>query len=505
MTEATTVEIDVKNIGPVDEFHYELTEPGLHVIRGDQGVGKTTILRTVQVAQGADPDRNVKLKVKDGEKKGTATVGGKTLKIAKAVRQEGDIDLDDIGDLDISVVAWPNLKTADKRDAHRIAALCSLAGVKPDTKAFQALCDECRVTEEDWDEIVFDADISDDIVATVASVKRAIERRALMAEKLAKGTADEVGKLEAQVEGVDLEAETDAALLQCELDSAVESRTRLAQKIEAQRVHAERVAEAEGKLETLKAGYNGPDRETAERDQLAAKGRVDDLDQKMQALQDQISALNRDQVEATREYREAQHVRELAEQHFNSVDDLTELIEAEPEAYPTPEEIGAAETVYRAAMDALQRGERAREAKATQGRIDDLQEIAKQQGKRGRRLRDAAASTANVLTDAIKTIDGCPLTVAADDKGNARLVMKTDRSDAELFDELSDGERYRVIVETICQPGRLLPLSQSAMGELSPPTRWKIHQLAENRGCYIVTAIADEGPLRAERYGDADE
>lgn len=499
-----TATIELENVGPIDEFRYEMTEPGLHVIRGEQGVGKTTILRTVQLAQGTPLDRDVKPTVKDGKRKAVAEVGGKTLKIAKSVRTEGDCGFDGLGDLDVSTVAWPNLKTADKRDAHRIAALCSLAGVKPDKAAFKSLCDECSVLDEDWDEIVFDADVTDDIVATAGSFKRAIERRALAAEKTASGAEAEVEKLEGQIDGVDPDAETDAATLQAAVDAAVEGKQAITARMKDAESQANAVADAESRIAQLQSEYTGPDRETAEKSLIAEtetlQQKQDRVDQLLRELQ--AAEADRDGQEAV--VAEARHARELAEVHFDRVDELQAVISADAVAIPTPEEMAKAETAYRSAMDALQAGERAREAAKIADRINDLKQIAKQQGKRGRRLRDAAAAVAGVLTTAIQTIDGCPLKVVSDDKGVTRLAIATDRNEAELFDELSDGERWRVIAETVFRAGRLVVLPQAAMGELSPPTRDSVDQLAAERGCNVVTAIADAGPLRAHRWGTAD-
>ena len=79
-------------------------------------------------------------------------------------------------------------------------------------------------------------------------------------------------------------------------------------------------------------------------------------------------------------------------------------------------------------------------------------------------------------------------------------MIQTDRSDSEPFDELSDGERWRTIVPICCGPGKLIVLPQAAYGELADSTRGLIDQLANERGAYILTAQADDGELRAERF-----
>lgn len=88
------------------------------------------------------------------------------------------------------------------------------------------------------------------------------------------------------------------------------------------------------------------------------------------------------------------------------------------------------------------------------------------------------------------------------DDGDPRLVLATDRSENEAFDELSDGERWPVILAVAAASNRLIVLPQSAFGELAPSTREALDAMAAERDCYVLTAIADDCDLHGERYAE---
>src|SRR5690606_4119266 len=102
-------------------------------------------------------------------------------------------------------------------------------------------------------------------------------------------------------------------------------------------------------------------------------------------------------------------------------------------------------------------------------------------------------------------IPDCPLFVKLDDDGNPRLVMSTDRSDAEPIDELSDGERWEPLMRIAAgTPNRVIVLPQAAFGEMGEEMRNRIDELAREHGCYVVTAEVSHGELRAEPWSSPE-
>src|SRR5262249_10937389 len=152
--------------------------PGLFVLRGAHGSGKTTILRTVQLA--TDGDTGTRPIKRDGVRAGEATVAGKTLRIAKQIRQEGELSVDGIGDLSIADLHTPAFDKPETRDKHRIKALARLAGVEADASLFHRLFE----TRERFERLISaDAMRTDDLVEMAARIKRAAEKLALGKEE----------------------------------------------------------------------------------------------------------------------------------------------------------------------------------------------------------------------------------------------------------------------------------------------------------------------------------
>ncbi len=68
------VELNIKDIGAVEEFSYDFASYGLHVLKGKQGAGKTTILRVADIIANGNTD--FRPGKRDGAPRGEATVAG---------------------------------------------------------------------------------------------------------------------------------------------------------------------------------------------------------------------------------------------------------------------------------------------------------------------------------------------------------------------------------------------------------------------------------------------
>jgi hypothetical protein len=167
------------------------------------------------------------------------------------------------------------------------------------------------------------------------------------------------------------------------------------------------------------------------------------------------------------------------------------------------EAIRAAERVE-SSKQAITVGATIRSAVAAQAASGEHMAKAKRLAAEARQLRDAATDTANVLTQAIAELHDCPLKVKLSEDGDPRLVIATDRSDTEYFDELSDGEKWGVVVAIAAAANRLIVLPQSAFGELAPSMRTQLHELARANSCYILTAVADDCELHGAPYAPVE-
>lgn len=489
-----TTRIEVHDIGPVTEFEYEFTGPGLHILRGSQGSGKTTILRTVQL--GVDGRTDVKPQKRDGTPRGEARVGGKRLRIAKQVREEGELGVEGLGDLDIAALHTPKYLDAATRDKHRIKTLVRLCGVRADASLFHDLLAD----ESTFNEIVpTDSLETDDLVEMAARVKRAIEKEALRTEDREKTERANARAQAATVEGVDLTVETDEAALQAAWREAVEEHAALKrQRSDADEVIA-RAAKAREQLADLQV--DGKSVAQLETDFNVARARSMDAHAEVERLRRELEHAELVHTAACDAMGSAAELLDQAKRNAQLTDGWQKDIDAaEQVACPTDEELRLAAEAETAASAAVTRGTEARRALAARDKATAHMGEADALATRARRLRDAAQDTARVLTDAIARIPHSPLRVRLNDSGDPRLVLETDRSEHEAFDELSDGERWPIIIQLAAAKNRLIVLPQAAYGELSPKTRADLDALARVHGCYILTAVADDGELRGEAF-----
>lgn len=582
-------EIHVSNVGPVVEFELAMTSPGLWVLKGRQGSGKSTIIRAVDlIVNGATEQRLTK---RDGAKRGEVAVAGATMRIMQKRSEEGELTVDSLGDVSIADLHTPRFKTPETRDAHRIKTLVRLAGVKADVELFRALM-------PDWfDQIVPEDSLrTDDLVEMAARVKRAIEAEALRVEKREE-TAIANARAQATIaEGVDLDAPHDEQELQDLLERAIRNQSKLHEEWralderkaaalkseESVRDARERLAklgggltvtEAQAKVEEATIALDPAKRalelalaknESAQAARQAAKtvmleagtakgvasanlfgieSIVKRLEEKLALARESLAAAKatsdaaiensnrcderflaaeeeaRDTetilTAATLEHNEAlmkwssagaalasaKREAELHAELMATIDASTSIVA------PTEQELAMAESGALGAdvgvdlaKEAITLGAKVRAARAAKELSDQHMAKAKRLKDEAQTLRDAARDTSVVLTNAIATINDCPLRVILTDDGNPRLVVATDRSDSEFFEDLSDGERWLHVVKIAAAHNRLVVLSQSAFGELSPSSRYHIDQLAKANQCWILTAEALDCELYGEPY-----
>lgn len=487
-----TVNIDIESIGPVEEFSYEMEEPGLHVLRGAQGAGKTTILRTVQLA--TDGKTDVKPTKKDGAKRGVATVAGKTVKIARTVREEGELDVEGLGDLDLNMLHSPKFNDATTRDKYRIKTLARLAGAEADVSMFYDLLGG----EDRFAEVVDVESVEcDDLVEMAAKVKRAIDKKALEEEKAASAAqSDHRSKMD-QVNGVDLDAPHDESELNAALSDAVAQHSRLvAQREDALKV----ISDARVAKERLD-NSDVIDIEDAERELESAKSHRSDCEGRVREIERQLEQARSDLDVASVRVQSAESQVESSRKFARMMGEWKDAIRnSENVECPSEEDVQLAADKVQSAREAQALGVEVRNALSAKQMADEYLIKSNQHEKNAERLRKAASESAEVVSSSIGRLHDCPLRVSYDDSGNARLVIETDRSDSEPFDELSDGERWKAILPLAFRSNRLVVLSQSAFGEISPKNRELIDRLAKEHGCYVLTAQVDDGQLRGEAY-----
>lgn len=508
-----SVGIEIKDIGPIEEFSYEMQQPGLHVLVGEQGSGKSTTLRTVELAtQGETALKPVK---RDGSKNGEATIAGKTLKISRTTREEGELSVEGLGDLDITTLHWPRYEKPEIRDKYRIATMCRLAGLKGSVEDFKAV-----VTEEDWNTLVGPkVTITDDVVELAMRVKRAIDGAALNVEKLAETSEANAVALTKQFEGVVLEsagegwlseAYASAVATQQQMKGAALAAETSGAAVEAAKKSLAMIPAVDVERVQLDVDLDAKASENAHQDTIRAntiaaqyvenvKRELDVAVEKATAAQkhehaakEALALMRQSAAEQVTAARQAMEQRKVHE----------EAIQAALTIGPTLDELAAADEVVDVAQKAMMQGQVVRTAIAAKAEHARHRENTKALRKRADKLRDAAKAALAILGDAIAKIPNCPLKVAETKDGDTRLVVSSDRAPDEFFDELSDGERWKMIVPLCLGPDRLIVLPQAAFGEMAPSTAAYLDGLIRDQKAYVLTARAEDVALQGMPYSE---
>ncbi len=133
MSEALRYEIE--NVGGIERADLIL-KPGVSVLRGRNGAGKTSAFRAISRAQGAD----IELERRDGAQFGEVRGPGVTLRVGKVVRATGHAELSLADVSPLSTLIDPQIKDSDAAARARLRALVELLGLAVDDDAVALLC-----------------------------------------------------------------------------------------------------------------------------------------------------------------------------------------------------------------------------------------------------------------------------------------------------------------------------------------------------------------------------
>jgi hypothetical protein len=483
--------IEITDVGPVQQLSIPVPDHGgLVVLRGGQGVGKSTALKAVRKTLGAGRVKG--LSTRDGARRGVLELGDARLTVTRArTMPKGELAVAELESrLDISALVDPGIDDPERADMTRIKALLSLSGVKADAAAYYDLVGG----RERFESIGVDTD-TDDPVLLATRVKRALE---LEARKQAKVADTETGRAKAceeQVAGVNLEAPCDEDELQRAYDEAKDALTRLEERRRVAEEDAGRRTLAEASLKKAEANYDGS---TVADAQKAA----DDVDRVLTQADEHIEKLRKElaQAESMRHeisiQQESVHqILEAAKQHERVLEEWRATLQRVAIEDPGDKAVDAAGHALLNARRNMQEGVRVRDAKRVNLQRTGHEEKAKQANRNAQRLRDAARATDDVLSQAV------PSSVLRVEGG--RLVTATDRSQSEPYAELSRGEQWKIAIDLACEQlpeNGLLVVPQESFEGLQPKNRKLVHEHAVKRRVTILTAEATDGELEAAEY-----
>jgi DNA repair exonuclease SbcCD ATPase subunit len=491
--------IRLNNIGPIEDASFNLDEPGVFLIEGAPGSGKTTALETIQfVVNGQRGDR---VERRDGASRGLAEVAGRTIRISKTTRSEGELRIDGLGDFSIAALHHPPFKEPETCDRHRIKALAVIAGAKIEPESFYPLLGGKADFRDIVPSRVFD---TDDPVEMTSRVKAAIEEECRRVDKKLQSTEADAKAQFAIAEGCDLMAPFDEQELQKKLEVTLTNAARVKEKREAYEATVKAAEEAKERLALLPPGKSVSEAaaaiELAQAADNAAVNKAHDIRRQIAALENALEVAEAERQTTKQAMFAANDAMGAAKNSIALRGELDAAIAAAGGAVEIgDDEVDDACEAVREARKACSRGLEIRQALKARETGEELRKKATVLSDQVQKLREAAKATFEILSDSIAKIEDCPVRVA-EVKGNPRLVVATDRDEKELFSDLSDGEQLDVIMRIAVRNNRLIPMSQAQFGELAPSLRDHLHALAVKHGAYVITAEATDGPLTGRRY-----
>lgn len=497
MVTATDIEtadaIEIENIGPVERLRIPLPRGGgVVVLTGDNGAGKSESLSAVRALAGSSVDKK-DLRPRDGEKSGLIEGCGVTIKVGRANRESGDLAVNSLEDkLDIKQLVDPDILDQNAADRTRLKSLIRVSGVHADLSLFDKLLGP---TFELDSKVIKETDL----IAMAAGVKRALEAKARSEETASEASGVEAATCLKSVEGIDIDAESDDAVLQANYRGAVKVLSDLEGQVKASKAAADAAETARGAIQRTKAKYDGPSKAEADLQLQEARQTVATCQDAVAELESQLRQARTNLAQAVENEKHFDFVADAAYQHFNTIAEWeAQLAQAIPEM-PSDDLLAEAKSEVEAATRMLQQGQVVRNAKAKHAEAQEWTRKKRERAKQAEHWREAAKGVDEVLSEVVQNL-GCPIFVGEDDKG-LRLMINHPRRGTTFFSELSEGEKWKVVIPLAIKmvgPGGMFVVPQEAWEGLQPRVRRQIIRDVLGSGVWCITAQSADGELHAE-------
>ena len=485
--------IRVENIGPISELSIPIPESGgVVVLHGKNGAGKTKALAATEALLSG---RSGEIAPRRGTVSGVGMIDGfgVRLRVGKRISRSGTelevLSLD--GSVDPASLVDPGIADPVRADAVRIKSLVALTGIQPTMAEYKAAIGSAAVPTS----AMPSETLLSDPLAYTAGLKKSCESLAREYETVVQKIGGELDALRAANAGIDLAADCDGKRLAETYEQAVRTCAAAEAQIQAAADARDRAEEARTQLQTLKSkdiqeltdGIAGQKHQIVE-----AEEREKRLKQELLEIQAYIRTYRVHLSASERALEDAVTFNELLAESARIVD------AAETFNCPSTAELAILVQEQERAQRAQVTGALVREAKIRDAKIAEKESHLSEIAADGMRLREAASKVEDVLTAAVRKsglenirVDGCRLAVP---DGDGRVKP---------FDELSRGERWRIVIELLaksCGAGCLVPVSQEAWEGLDQDARKELAQIAQKKQVTLLTAQCDFGPLRAELF-----
>lgn len=502
--------IEIRNRGPIEDLFIPTDTGGVMVLKGHNGAGKSAALAVVDELLTGDPATGYGRR--DGTRVGRVSGLGREVTLKVQRRTSGELVVASMAGLDPSLFVTPPGKTREVRDAARLKQLLVLGQVEASVEDFDGVAGLSATPSNGAPGELSLLDVAGlpatgggpvDPLGLAQALKKGLHAQARKHERQADEARGTVSALEAATKALDLEdAETDEDVLSARYEEAVEAlsgaRGRRQAGLEAQ----EAAETARARLATMEA----PDVE-------AARGALT-------KAQDLVAEAERALAEARQGQSDAEAHLSTARQLAVTRAEAQKAVDAFADMEIPSEEVinDLAAAKDRAAND-VSRGAQARDLQAKKADLADAEAQVTRLELTAGRLREGAGEVDERLSRMLGRGALAPYGFQVVE--DCLVVNWEARGPETPVDELSAGEGYSIALDLAIQaaapthddvvPGEIeggyspdeqlpiLVLRQEAWEGLDPQNRGKVVSLAKELDVVLVTAEADDGPLRVER------
>lgn len=474
-----------------------ILEPGVNVLRGANGKGKTSAMRAATRLAGGD----VPLAPYDGAAQGTVEGLGVRLVVRKVVRTTGTADLALADTAPLGDLIDPGIKDSEKANSARLRALARLSRLPVTDDAVRALAADDEVAKAAL-EAVRQACIGDllqasEVVRLAAHrIKRGQEQDALSAGATAQAAEIESGKALGELGGehaltATLPAEADARERELSRRHA-EADYQMRQRAEMERRQAE---------VRVSLGVR-PDPSAFDTAEEQARARLEEREGRAEALRRQIRDLEETLREATSlvtaargELRAVQDSRKAEADRLQTWTRQAAILD-EPLTGALPSDVQRlAEDLASARQETARAraSDRYRKARATAAEARQRQDDA---ARRAEDLEGLATSVGTRLGELLSGTAAHGLTVV-----NGRLCAVDEAGAVHDFElRRSNGQRIRAALKVALRayPGGIVPLEDRHWLALDPDAREELAAIAKELGLVVLTEEPGRGELRVE-------
>lgn len=470
--------IEIEDAGPIKHVSIPIPESGIVVLSARNGTGKSAALEAIE----ALVSKTGRITTRDGAARAEVSAFGATLRVGRRLSRLGELEIESLEGFSINDIVDPKIKDPEAADAKRIKALIQLTGSPANAMYFYYLLGG----QEEFDKYVpSDVLNTDDLVSMQASIKRALEKAARQAEESAKRYFLQAQADRIAAGDIDITQPDDSDLLSAAFEDAAQEEARL-------KAEAKSAREANDKAEAARAKqaamvYDGPSLEEAEL-------RLDQAGVDVSTAVDKVEQLKLMLVHLEKELEQEKHAFELCKadykaslQHETDMSMLQLVINAGETELISEQALSDAAERLMTSRTALEQGALVRKAKEDLDRAAKTKVQATEFELAAATLREAAHSSEGVLTAAVQSL-GVPLAVH-----NNRLIATGTERGAEVFDDLSDGEKWKLVTSIAVKavgPGGIIVLPQNAWQDLDPINRQIVGQEVANTKVIVITAEA---------------